>query len=100
MTNDNLETLGNNHTTSYSKFAERLTFAMLVRNYSNLKLSEEIYVSPSTISSYRSGHRQPNFEVLRSISLALNVSTDFLLGLSDYIDVPAGYRYTFIPPQK
>ena len=86
MTNENLQSLERNPTTSYPKFAERLNFAMATRYYSNLMLAEKIYMSPSAISSYRSGHRQPNFEVLRSIALALDVSTDYLLGLSDYID--------------
>ena len=86
MTNDNLQNPKNTCTTSYPKFAERLNLAMRIRDFNNLKLSKSIYMSPSAVSSYRTGHRQPNFEILRSIALVLNVSTDFLLGLSDFIE--------------
>ena len=84
MENENIETIETTKT-KYTGFAERLNFAMWLRDCSNAKLAQLIYVSPSAISSYRSGYRQPNFEVLRSIALALDVSTDFLLGLNDSI---------------
>lgn len=85
--------LEKNSTTEYPEFAERLNYAMRIRDCTNLTLSKHIFVSPPAISSYRSGTRQPNFEVLRSIALALGVSTDFLLGLSDYIDVSKTHLY-------
>lgn len=86
MTNDNIEIPKNTSKTSYPKFADRLDLVMQIRNCSNLELAKNIYMSPSAVSSYKTGHRQPNFEILRSIALALNVSTDFLLGLSDHIE--------------
>lgn len=86
MKKDYIETIENNFITSYTDFANRLNYAMVIRDINNLKLAKSIYVSPSAISSYRKGTRQPNFTVLRSIALALEVSTDFLLGLSDYMD--------------
>lgn len=79
--------LSNITKTKYPDFAERLNTAMWIRDCSNLRLAHKTYVSPSAISSYRCGARQPSFEVLRSIALALNVSTDFLLGLNDYMDM-------------
>ena len=95
MRNEYIETSENSIKTPYPKFAERLNYAMWIREFSNLKLARSIYVSPSAISAYRNGSRQPNFEVLRSIALALDVSTDFLLGLSDYYP-----NKSFTPPQK
>lgn len=86
MKNERQTYIENNATITYPKFAERLNHAMCMRDYNNLKLSQSIYVAPSTISAYRNGTRHPNFDVLRSIALTLNVSTDYLLGLSDYID--------------
>ena len=71
--------------TEHIKFAERLNHAMIVRDCTNVKLAKTIYVSPSTISAYRTGYRKPSLEQLRDISLALHVSTDYLLGLQDHI---------------
>ena len=85
MTMDTMEMTENTCKTSYPKFSERLNLAMGLRGYNNRRLAEDIFVSPSALSSYRSGHRQPNFDVLRSLAVVLNVSTDFLLGLTDYI---------------
>lgn len=103
MRNEYIETSEKITKTPYPRFAERLNYAMGIRDFNNLKLARSIYVSPSAISAYRNGTRQPNFEVLRSIALALDVSSDFLLGLSDYIDVSPKYHYSnhsFTPQQK
>ena len=94
MQNKYIETSEKITKTSYPRFSERLNYAMRLRNFNNLKLSQSIYISPSAISAYRNGTRQPNFDVLRSIALALDVSADFLLGLSEYPN------QSFIPPQK
>jgi transcriptional regulator with XRE-family HTH domain len=94
MRNEYIETSETTIKTPYPRFADRLDYAMHLRDFNNLRLARSIYVSPSAISAYRNGTRQPNFEVLRSISLALDVSADFLLGLSEYPDK------TFTPQQK
>ena len=66
-------------------FSERLVTAMNLRDISNKQLAQKIFVAPSTISSYRTGHRIPNLEQLILISTTLQVSSDYLLGLSDSI---------------
>lgn len=66
-------------------FSERLISAMTLRDISNKQLAQKIFVAPSTISSYRTGHRIPNIEQLILISTTLQVSSDYLLGLSDTI---------------
>ena len=72
---------------SEPKFADRLRIAMEIRGVSALDLATSTYTTPNTISMYRCGKRMPRPEVLCLISKRLNVSTDFLLGLSDYIYV-------------
>ena len=60
---------------------------MEIRDYTTQKLATKIYTSPHTISMYRCGKRMPGPEVLCLIARELDVSTDFLLGLTDYIYV-------------
>lgn len=71
--------------TKYPTFADRLKFAMALRGYSAQKLATRVFLSHSTISGYRSGFRMPDCEILCRLATELRVSTDFLLGLVDYI---------------
>lgn len=66
-------------------FCERLSYVMDLREISTSALAERIFVSRSTVSGYRTGYRRPDIEQLFLISIALSVSTDYLLGLTDEI---------------
>lgn len=46
-------------------------------------------VAESTMSLYESGKRQPDYEMLQTLAEFFGVSTDYLLGRSDYSDIPA-----------
>lgn len=70
---------------SYPDFSDRLKVIMDIRDYTTTELAKKIYTSPHTITMYRCGKRMPGPEVLCLIAKELNVSTDFLLGLSDFI---------------
>ena len=83
-----MKTCERNHsiqTTQYPEFSERLKLAMSIREYSVEDLANRTHTSHSTISMYRSGKRLPNILILRLIAKELRVSTDYLLGLSDFI---------------
>jgi transcriptional regulator with XRE-family HTH domain len=71
----------------YPKFCDRLKVAMDIRDYTTQKLAKSIYISSNTVSMYRCGRRMPSPDVLCLIARELNVSTDFLLGLTDFIYV-------------
>lgn len=71
----------------YPQFSDRLKVAMDIRGCTVAELAANIYISPATISMYRRGKRMPSTEVLCLIARALDVSTDFLLGLQNYIYV-------------
>lgn len=71
----------------YPEFSDRLKVIMDIRDYTTLELAASIYTSPNAISMYRSGKRMPSPEVLCLIARELDVSTDFLLGLTDFIYV-------------
>ena len=65
--------------------AGRLQFAMEIRDYTQNQLAEQVFVTRTTINGYCNGYRTPNCDLLRRIAIALDISTDYLLGLSDYI---------------
>ena len=72
-------------TKEYPEFSDRLKIAMQIRNCSVDELAASSYVTKSAICGYRSGHRSPNVEILRSLAKALDVSADFLVGLKEEI---------------
>ena len=74
-------------TTSNSSFPERLQYAMDVRDFTQQTLAERIFVARTTVNGYCTGYRMPSCELLRSIAIVLNVTTDYLLGLDDCIKI-------------
>lgn len=72
-------------TNVYGIFSERLVYVMEIRDIPTQELADRLFVSRSTISDYRIGHRFPNIEQLFLLSTSLHVSTDYLLGLTDEI---------------
>lgn len=75
--------------TSNSIFAKRLTEAMKDQGENQTTLAEKItaqYVTiqRQTISLYMNGQSKPDTERLTALAKVLNVSADWLLGLSDY----------------
>ena len=71
----------------YPEFSDRLKLVMKLRNYTSGKLAARIFTSRATISMYLSGRRMPTISILCLISKELEVSTDFLLGLSEIVYV-------------
>lgn len=67
----------------YETFGERLNYIMSIRNISNRTLARQLTVAVSTVSGYRTGRRSPNVDDLARIARILNVSSDYLIGLSD-----------------
>ena len=64
-------------------FNERLKEIRLKRELTQEELAQKINISSSSISLYERGDREPNLTTLINISKTLNVSTDYLLGLTD-----------------
>jgi transcriptional regulator with XRE-family HTH domain len=80
---------GKNRKTEYShaRFGHRLDYVMFIRDITNKDLAKMMNMSPSTISGYRTGRRAPGLDDLIRLAIILCVSTDYLLGLSDYVTV-------------
>ena len=65
------------------KFKERLNEALNENNLSQNALAQKISMSQGVVNNYCTGKREPSLEVLVSICKELNVSADYLLGLTD-----------------
>lgn len=63
-------------------FRKRLKGLLLERGISQKQLAEKAKTTEATISRYLTGKNTPNIEILGDIATALDVSSDYLLGLS------------------
>lgn len=72
-----------NDKNKYKDFGDRLSLIMFQQNISNIQLANAMFVSPSTISGYRTGRRSPTVADLASMVRILNVSADYLIGTSE-----------------
>lgn len=61
----------------------RINEALALRDVKQKDLAEILGVTDNTVSYYCSGSRTPNTQQITEIAKFLNVSTDWLLGLSD-----------------
>lgn len=68
---------------SSAVFSERLKAARIKAELSQKGLSEQSGVSPLSISGYESSTKNPNLSSAYALASALNVSLDWLCGLSE-----------------
>lgn len=64
-------------------FGKRLKQVLIERGMSQTKLALELSTSDKTISSYVYGNANPPLAVVVAIAEKLNITSDFLLGLSN-----------------
>ena len=69
----------------YPDFSDRLKVTMKLRGCSVEELAQKTYLSKAAICGYRKGIRTPNLVILKLIATTLDVSSDFLIGLNEYI---------------
>ena len=68
-------------------FCNRIKEIRILKNIKQTELAEFLNIQPRALRFYESGEREPNFETLINICKYLNVSSDYLLGLSDNPDI-------------
>lgn len=66
-------------------FATRFREMLKLRGYTQRYVAEQTVSKGQTISQYFNGEVLPNAEKLRDIALCLDVSADYLLGMSDIL---------------
>lgn len=70
-------------TTPSQIFSERLKEARKLRGWNQEELGEKAGMPATTIAHFEAGARRPSFESLRRLAVALEITTDFLLGRVD-----------------
>jgi transcriptional regulator with XRE-family HTH domain len=60
-------------------FCERLKSARELRGYSQEELAKRARMPPSSIAHFETG-RKPSFDSLKRLAIALEITTDYLLG--------------------
>jgi transcriptional regulator with XRE-family HTH domain len=70
-----------------NNFPERLRTARELRKMSQSELAEKAGLQPSAISHFETGRRAPSFQNLKALSDALTVTTDYLIGSTDELNV-------------
>lgn len=65
------------------EFNVRLGNLIEENNVTQRQLAFDLHIANSTINGYISGYREPDFAMLMRLAAYFDVSTDYLLGLSD-----------------
>lgn len=65
------------------QFNERLRELREDNNIKQIELAKIIEVDQRSLSFYEIGKYEPNLQTLKRIAIYFNVSTDYLLGLTD-----------------
>lgn len=64
-------------------FAERLKAARTAKGLKQREAAEYLQITVRSYQQYEGGVRRPSFEALAALAVYLDVTTDYLLGLSD-----------------
>jgi len=65
-------------------FAERLKAARVIRNITQVDLHKITGIDAPQIANFELGNRKPSLDNLKKLCEGLNVSADYLLGISEY----------------
>lgn len=65
-------------------FGERVKQTLKELGITQKRLAEILQVQTSTLCEWLNDHNEPPMQTIADIVVALEVSTDFLLGLKDY----------------
>ncbi len=65
-------------------FGERVKQTLKETGWTQKRLAEKLQVQTSTLCEWLNDHNEPPMQTIVDIALALEVSTDFLLGLKEY----------------
>jgi transcriptional regulator with XRE-family HTH domain len=64
-------------------FSARLKTAREMREWSQVELGRKAELPASSVAHFEAGSRKPSFDTLRRLAIALDVTTDYLLGRDD-----------------
>lgn len=76
---------------------ERLKFARETANFSQLEVSKRTKIGNASLSNYENNYRKPTPEIIAMLASLYGVSTDYLLGITDYLTPHPNIRLTPLP---
>ncbi len=65
------------------KFSERLGVELKASGLTQKEIAEKLHINPANITNWKKGINIPSLEVFYELCKILDVSADYLLGLSD-----------------
>ena len=68
----------------YMNFTERFNEVLKNCGKSQVEIANAVHVTKQCITDYKKGKSAPSIETLYELCLYLEISSDYLLGLSDY----------------
>lgn len=77
-------------------FRERLRQLRTSRGISQNRLAVELGITNTGYKNYEYGTRRPTFEILPKLAVYFDVSTDYLLGLTDEPRLPSKETWAII----
>lgn len=66
------------------KFTERFNETLKSSGKSQVEIAKAVHVSKQCVTDYKTGKSLPSLETLYALCTFLEVSADYLLGLSEY----------------
>lgn len=66
------------------QFSEILKDILIENNLTQVAFAKLVGVKQSQVSEWLKGKAKPGYDTLRQMSISLNISPSYLLGLSDY----------------
>ena len=81
-------------------FGEKLRHVRLLRELNQTELAAKTGLLPSAIGHFEKGRRKPSFENLRRLAKALNITSDYLLGLRGWPEPRQSYMLHLQRPRK
>ncbi len=66
-----------------NKFGERLRELRLEKGWSQQQMAEALGYKKHSVSNWEVRGKQPDYDVLMEIAKLFNVTTDYLLGMTD-----------------
>ncbi len=69
-----------------SSFSEILQDFLVENNLTQVAFAKAIGVKQSQVSEWLKGKAKPGYDILKSMSLAFNVSADYFLGIKESWD--------------
>lgn len=67
-----------------TQFSEILKDILIENNLTQVAFAKIVGIKQSQVSEWLKGKAKPGYDMLKQISIALNISPSYLLGLSDY----------------